>query len=129
MTDGISLYGRPLRILPKLEDDPSNYTHRDQLDSFMNRILTNKTYFNSLLTEEQLAETQQLTDALKSQDMNTAKAVRCRLRQYQLHCEPRSTYNAILDRDLGKEVNRQDNSSYRVRVKSPLMTTNLSVYI
>lgn len=112
MTEGLCLQGRQLRIAPKLEDDPFYYTYRDALNAFENRIANDPAYLDSLLTAEQHQERSGLLNGLNIRSSNVITNVQRRLRQYELHAIPKSTYNPIVQRDLAKECNNSNNSFF-----------------
>lgn len=111
MTDGLCLQGRELRVAPKLEDDPSYYTFRDALAAFEQRIDRDPVYLDSLLSPEQRQQRQALLNGLEAGSANVLTRVQRRLRQYELHVVPRTTYNAVIRQDLAKVIRSGGSSS------------------
>lgn len=108
MAEGICLQGKRISVMPKLESDPEYYVFRDSLQAFEQR-LNDPPYIDSLLTPQQVQEKNQLISRLNSSS-TLPNQIRNRLRQYDLHYEPRSYYNAILQRDLSSPTNNHMNN-------------------
>ena len=102
MTDGLCLQGRELRVAPKLDSDPSYYAFRDALQAFQRRIDQDPAFLEGLLSAEQRQERQALVDGLDAGSPEVLGRLQRRLRQCEQHAVPRSTYNAVIRRDLAR---------------------------
>lgn len=102
MTDGLCLQGRELRVAPKLDSDPSYYAFRNALQAFQRRIDQDPAFLEGLLSAEQRQERQALVDGLDAGSPEVLGRLQRRLRQCEQHAVPRSTYNAVIRRDLAR---------------------------
>ena len=102
MTDGLCLQGRELRVAPKLDSDPSYYAFRDALQAFEWRIDKDPAFLEGLLSGEQRQERQALIDGLDAGSPEVLGRLQRRLRQCEQHAVPKSTYNAVIRRDLAR---------------------------
>lgn len=103
MLDGVTFYGRPLSLRPKIDDD-SFYVYQQRLESFTKTLAENSSYWDKYLKPEEIKDRDTLRRKMEVKSKASSRELEKlenRYFQYAKHCELRNNYNPHINIRFG----------------------------